>query len=219
MPGPRPARFRPRYPAGVPENPTTGEVFALMSWRDRRLAAICQAGLVEKFVDALVWVDPAGLPLPAGREPARASAGSSGSTASSGAARSSSPAGCPTTSAGTGRTCSACGFAAAASRSSCSARACSGGPSPPASRASAWRCSTPTSRRRSPTSRRPPGAARRSASTASGATSATRIGALGLGLAAQLRRRARCRVLVRRGLDVPVRRACSGGGAKRPIRG
>ena len=27
-----------------------------MSWRDRRLAAIAQAGLVEKFVDALVWV-------------------------------------------------------------------------------------------------------------------------------------------------------------------
>ena len=28
----------------------------LMSWRDRRMAAFCQAGLVEKFVDALVWV-------------------------------------------------------------------------------------------------------------------------------------------------------------------
>jgi MFS family permease len=27
-----------------------------MSWRDRRLAAVCQAGLVEKFVDALMWV-------------------------------------------------------------------------------------------------------------------------------------------------------------------
>ena len=26
-----------------------------MSWRDRRLFAISQAGLVEKFVDALVW--------------------------------------------------------------------------------------------------------------------------------------------------------------------
>jgi MFS family permease len=34
----------------------TGEVFALVSWRDRRLAVLCQAGLVEKFVDALVWV-------------------------------------------------------------------------------------------------------------------------------------------------------------------
>jgi MFS family permease len=46
----------PRYPADVPERPTTWEVFALMSWRDRRLAALSQAGLVEKFVDALVWV-------------------------------------------------------------------------------------------------------------------------------------------------------------------
>ena len=27
-----------------------------MSWRDRRMAALCQAGLVEKFVDALAWV-------------------------------------------------------------------------------------------------------------------------------------------------------------------
>lgn len=35
---------------------TTWQVFSLMSWRDRRLAAISQAGLVEKFVDALVWV-------------------------------------------------------------------------------------------------------------------------------------------------------------------
>ena len=47
--------LRPRYPIGVSERPSTGEVFALMSWRDRRMAALCQAGLVEKFVDALVW--------------------------------------------------------------------------------------------------------------------------------------------------------------------
>lgn len=47
--------LRPRYPTGVSEQPTTREVFALMSWRDRRMAALCQAGLVEKFVDALVW--------------------------------------------------------------------------------------------------------------------------------------------------------------------
>jgi MFS family permease len=45
----------PRYPGGVSERPTTREVFTLMSWRDRRMAALCQAGLVEKFVDALVW--------------------------------------------------------------------------------------------------------------------------------------------------------------------
>lgn len=48
--------FRPRYPQGVSETPGTWEVFALMSWRDRRLAAVSQAGLVEKFVDALIWV-------------------------------------------------------------------------------------------------------------------------------------------------------------------
>lgn len=47
--------LRPRYPSGVSEQPSTREMFALMSWRDRRMAALCQAGLVEKFVDALVW--------------------------------------------------------------------------------------------------------------------------------------------------------------------
>lgn len=51
-----PAALRPRYPPGVSEQPSTREMFALMSWRDRRMAALCQAGLVEKFVDALVWV-------------------------------------------------------------------------------------------------------------------------------------------------------------------
>jgi MFS family permease len=47
---------RPRYPKNISTNPSTFEVFALMSWRDRRLFALSQAGLVEKFVDALVWV-------------------------------------------------------------------------------------------------------------------------------------------------------------------
>ncbi|MBI2747296.1 MAG: MFS transporter [Burkholderiales bacterium] len=46
----------PRYPVNVPAQPSTWEIFALMTWRDRRLAALCQAGLVEKFVDALIWV-------------------------------------------------------------------------------------------------------------------------------------------------------------------
>ncbi len=31
-------------------------MFTLMSWRDARMAAFCQAGLVEKFVDAWMWV-------------------------------------------------------------------------------------------------------------------------------------------------------------------
>jgi MFS family permease len=35
---------------------TTREVFARVSWEDKRMLAISQAGLVEKFVDALVWV-------------------------------------------------------------------------------------------------------------------------------------------------------------------
>ncbi len=46
----------PRYPTNIADNPTTWEVFTLMSWRDKRMAAISQAGLVEKFVDALIWV-------------------------------------------------------------------------------------------------------------------------------------------------------------------
>ena len=46
----------PRYPLNISNTPTTLEIFTLMSWRDRRMAALSQAGLVEKFVDALVWV-------------------------------------------------------------------------------------------------------------------------------------------------------------------
>lgn len=48
--------FRPRYSEGVTANPSTKEIFTFMSWRDKRLMALCQAGLVEKFVDALVWI-------------------------------------------------------------------------------------------------------------------------------------------------------------------
>jgi MFS family permease len=47
---------KPRFPRNISESPTTWEVFTLMSWRDKRMAAISQAGLVEKFVDALIWV-------------------------------------------------------------------------------------------------------------------------------------------------------------------
>ncbi|MGM0632617.1 MAG: MFS transporter [Pseudomonadota bacterium] len=47
---------RARLPENVSDAPTTREMFVLMSWGDRRMAAFCQAGLVEKFVDALVWV-------------------------------------------------------------------------------------------------------------------------------------------------------------------
>lgn len=48
--------LHPRYPTGVSAQPSTREIFTLVTWRDRRFFAICQAGLVEKFVDALVWV-------------------------------------------------------------------------------------------------------------------------------------------------------------------
>ncbi|MBD3670339.1 MAG: MFS transporter [Gammaproteobacteria bacterium] len=46
----------PRYPKNISDTPTTWEVFTLMSWRDKRMFAFSQAGLVEKFVDALIWV-------------------------------------------------------------------------------------------------------------------------------------------------------------------
>jgi MFS family permease len=46
----------PRYPKNISDKPTTWEIFTLMSWRDKRMASISQAGLVEKFVDALIWV-------------------------------------------------------------------------------------------------------------------------------------------------------------------
>lgn len=47
---------KPRYPQNIADTPGTWDVFTLMSWRDARMASISQAGLVEKFVDALVWV-------------------------------------------------------------------------------------------------------------------------------------------------------------------
>ena len=35
---------------------STWAVFRLMTWQDKRMAALSQAGMVEKFVDALVWI-------------------------------------------------------------------------------------------------------------------------------------------------------------------
>lgn len=43
-----------RYIQG-PDNPTAGQIFALVSWRNRTFMALAQAGSVEKFVDALMW--------------------------------------------------------------------------------------------------------------------------------------------------------------------
>lgn len=45
---------RPRY-AEAPEAPSAGQVFALVTWRNRTFQALAQAGCVEKFVDALMW--------------------------------------------------------------------------------------------------------------------------------------------------------------------
>lgn len=45
-----------RLPDNISDTPSTREVFTLMSWRDRRMVAFSQAGLIEKFVDALLWV-------------------------------------------------------------------------------------------------------------------------------------------------------------------
>jgi MFS family permease len=47
---------RPNASNSPGEVPGTAAAFALMSWGDARLFAVCQAGLVEKFVDALVWI-------------------------------------------------------------------------------------------------------------------------------------------------------------------
>ena len=46
---------RPRFPTNVSANPTTAEIFALVSFRHRTFMALSQAGCIEKFVDALVW--------------------------------------------------------------------------------------------------------------------------------------------------------------------
>lgn len=47
---------QPSYSKNISLHPGTWEIFTFVSWRDKRLMALCQAGLVEKFVDALVWV-------------------------------------------------------------------------------------------------------------------------------------------------------------------
>jgi len=51
-----PPAHAPRWAVARTARPSTAEVLALMSWRDPRLAALCQAGHVEKFVDALIWI-------------------------------------------------------------------------------------------------------------------------------------------------------------------
>ena len=62
------AHHRPRYPQNVAPNPTTSEVFALMTWRDRRFAAISQAGLIENL--SMPWSGFLPSLLPAWHRPA-----------------------------------------------------------------------------------------------------------------------------------------------------
>ena len=47
---------QPRFATEVSEHPSMSEIFMLVSFRNRTLVALSQAGCVEKFVDALVWV-------------------------------------------------------------------------------------------------------------------------------------------------------------------
>jgi MFS family permease len=44
----------PRYVEGL-ENPTSAQIFALVTWHNRTFMALAQAGSTEKFVDALMW--------------------------------------------------------------------------------------------------------------------------------------------------------------------
>lgn len=46
---------RPSFPENVGSHPSAGEIFALVTFRNRTFAALSQAGCIEKFVDALVW--------------------------------------------------------------------------------------------------------------------------------------------------------------------
>jgi len=45
-----------RFPTNVSEHPSMVEIFALVTFKHRTFAALSQAGCIEKFVDALVWV-------------------------------------------------------------------------------------------------------------------------------------------------------------------
>ena len=61
-----------KHDAAAPfQSLSTWHIFWLMTWQDKRMMALSQAGLVEKFVDALVWIiwpvylNQQGLALPA----------------------------------------------------------------------------------------------------------------------------------------------------------
>ncbi|MHB1678054.1 MAG: MFS transporter [Sulfuriferula sp.] len=47
---------QPRFPQGVSAHPGTWEIFTLVSFRHPTMNALCQAGVVNKIADALLWV-------------------------------------------------------------------------------------------------------------------------------------------------------------------
>ncbi len=47
---------RPRFADGLPEHPTSRQVFAYVSWRHPTFSALCQAGVANKVADTLLWV-------------------------------------------------------------------------------------------------------------------------------------------------------------------
>ncbi|MHB8847209.1 MAG: MFS transporter [Burkholderiales bacterium] len=48
--------LQPRFAQGVSAHPGTLEIFTLVSFRNPTLNALCQAGVVNKIADALLWV-------------------------------------------------------------------------------------------------------------------------------------------------------------------
>ena len=49
-------RHPPRFPENVSAHPSTWEIFTLVSFRHPTFNALCQAGVVNKIADALLWV-------------------------------------------------------------------------------------------------------------------------------------------------------------------
>ena len=47
---------QPRFAQGVSAHPSTWEIFTLVSFRHSTLSGLCQAGVVNKIADALLWV-------------------------------------------------------------------------------------------------------------------------------------------------------------------
>ncbi|KVD97480.1 MFS transporter [Burkholderia ubonensis] len=46
----------PRFAEGLPEHPSSRQVFVYVSFRNRTFSALCQAGVANKVADTLLWV-------------------------------------------------------------------------------------------------------------------------------------------------------------------